>query len=309
MLIRRWHRCAVAVAVIAALGAPASAGAASPAGRREAARHATRGRGHRHRTAGRGGAKPAPPTSPPPTAPSPTARWDFAGTVQGVDAQAGTVDIAVAEAPNDHAAVGTDQRFSVSAATTIAVADVNGDGVENLADVHVGDRAVAFILAPSSAPAAGTTLAAVALYDETSPPPKPAPPAPTPPSSPTPPTPPASTYWAFDGTVASVNPGAGTVVVTIGQVYGAPSSYVGEQQQFTVTSSTRYKVADVNGDGAHNLADVSVGDSVGVYVLAPDPAPAAGSPLAAIEVSDFAKPPTSASSTSSTATPPPVGAS
>ncbi len=103
-----------------------------------------------------------------------------------------------------------------------------------------------------------------------------------------------------------MDPGAGTVVVTIGQVYGAPSAYVGEQQQFTVTSSTRYKVADVNGDGAHNLADVSVGDSVGVYVLAPDSAPAAGTPLAAVEVSDFAKPPTR---TPSTANPPPVGAS
>lgn len=246
------------------------------------------------------GPKPSAPSAPPSApvppgwpAPAPSVRWHFSGTVASVDAQAGTIVLTVAESPADTAAVGTQLTFTVGAQTSVVVADVNGDGTENLADVSSGDRAVIYIAAPASAPAPGATLAATAVYDVSAPPktsasPPPASPPVSPPAAPAPPStataPPAASYWALNGTVTSV--GSGTVDVTITQVFGAPSAYVGRTQQFTVSSSTRLKVADNNGDGIKSLADVSVGDSVSVYVLAPNPVPALGSALVAVEVSD-----------------------
>ncbi len=292
------HRLALAAIVLGALVVPPTAGAARPDIHHRAGRTVPRGHGHRHR-----GAVPTPP------APAPTGRWDFAGTVQSIDTHAGTLALTVAEAPRDAAAVGSLMHFSVGADTSFVVADVNGDGRHNLADVRVGDRVVASIAPPASPSPAGATLAAVALYDVSSPPAKPPAPAPVsppaqPPSTTSPPSTSApSAYWAFDGTVANIDVAAGTMLVTIAQVYSAASSYVGQRLSFEVTASTRMRVADVNGDGTRTLADLSVGDSVDVYVAAPASAPAAGAPLAALEVSDVTHPPTATNPPATTSPP------
>ena len=123
-------------------------------------------------------------------------------------------------------------------------------------------------------------------------------------SGPPPPPPPPTRragYWAFNGTVAGVNTATGAVLVTVGQVFGAPAAYVGQQLQFTTNAATRVRVVGVVGGGASNLADVFVGDSVGVYVVAPRTAPAPGTPLAAIEVSDFGHSSTTTTTSSTTA--------
>lgn len=285
------QRLALAAVALAALAAPAAAHAAStPPTHRQAARDHAR------------------PTR-------------LEGVVRSVDAGAGTLVVGVSGGAGRgvRTLVGSDVTVSLGAHATVHVAGAGAGAT--LADVSAGDRVLLLTSGPVEALVAESLVDRGAKPSPTasgpgapssSPPSTPAPPTPpAPPTSPTPPsTPapapapaaPAAVYWAFNGTVTSV--GSNTLGVAVTQAFTAPSTYVGRTQQFSVSSGTRFKVADNNGDGTKSLADVSVGDAVSVYVLAPNPLPALGSVLSALEVVDSATASTSgAGSTTSTPAP------
>lgn len=90
------------------------------------------------------------------------------GAVASVDVAGSTVVVTVRRA-NRHgrALVGKDLSLSLGAAR-LSVADVNGDGVANLADVQPGDRVLAQVRLPRRRPVTGT-VAARKLVDRTHP--------------------------------------------------------------------------------------------------------------------------------------------
>lgn len=75
----------------------------------------------------------------------------------------------------------------------------------------------------------------------------------------------ARVSYNFKGVVASVDPAAKTVVVSIEHANRHGRKFVGEDLTFDFTK-TRLVVADVNSDGARSLADISEGDRIKVRV-------------------------------------------
>ena len=78
----------------------------------------------------------------------------------------------------------------------------------------------------------------------------------------------ARVAYTFKGVVASVDPVAKTVVVTVEHANRHGRKFVGQDLTFNF-GNTRLVVADVNSDGARNLEDVSEGDQIKVRVRLP----------------------------------------
>src|SRR5438552_91912 len=78
----------------------------------------------------------------------------------------------------------------------------------------------------------------------------------------------ARVAYTFKGVVASVDPAAKTVVVSVDHANRHGRKFVGQDLTFNF-SNTRLVVADVNSDGAEDLGDVSEGDRIKVRVKLP----------------------------------------
>jgi hypothetical protein len=75
----------------------------------------------------------------------------------------------------------------------------------------------------------------------------------------------ARVAYTFKGVVASVDPAAKTVVVSIEHANRHGRKFVGQDLTFNF-SNTRLVVSDVNSDGDRDLGDVSEGDRIKVRV-------------------------------------------
>jgi hypothetical protein len=78
----------------------------------------------------------------------------------------------------------------------------------------------------------------------------------------------ARVAYTFKGVVASVDPVAKTVVVTVEHANRHGRKFVGQDLTFNF-GNTRLVVVDVNSDGARDLGDVSEGDQIKVRVRLP----------------------------------------
>jgi hypothetical protein len=101
--------------------------------------------------------------------PNPMVMYTFKGTVVSVDGAAGTAMVKVAKT-NHHGrfARNSTMTFDLSAAR-ISVADVNADGLANVADVTGGDKVLVKARLPKRSPEASGTVVARALVDQTHP--------------------------------------------------------------------------------------------------------------------------------------------
>ena len=100
---------------------------------------------------------------------NPTVMYTFKGTVVSVDGAAGTAMINVAKT-NRHGrfARNSTVTFDLTAAR-FSVADVNADGLVNVADVNGGDKVLVKARLPKRSPDVSATVVARALVDQTHP--------------------------------------------------------------------------------------------------------------------------------------------
>jgi hypothetical protein len=107
------------------------------------------------------------PATPPPPPPAPT-YWTFDGSVSAMNPKTGTFTVSVTAVSGGAPAsdVGASQSFTVSSTTLYSgLTDRTGDGLVNLADVFPGDTVEVSVVAPTSAPAAGSSLSVYQLTD------------------------------------------------------------------------------------------------------------------------------------------------
>ena len=91
------------------------------------------------------------------------------------------------------------------------------------------------------------------------------------------------------GSVVSVDAAAGSVVLHVDKANKWGRSFKGTDVTFTVASVKKLGVADTNGDGKRDLADVADGDKVVVKARLARKAPGAG-PFAARQLVDQTHP-------------------
>ena len=176
-------------------------------------------------TAGKGAAVPGEVTAVEPT------NGTLTLTVSATDAQGHSQDSSVI--------------VNVSATTILAVGDTNGDGKITLADVSVGDHVVVFTLDASANPldALGILDASHAGGDHQG----------GGDASHGEPT-------AIAGTVASVDPGGSSLMLTV-----TVGTLAGHTITVDLGEHTSFGGEDSGHDGPVNLSDIAVGDTVTVY--------------------------------------------